>query len=188
MRIRSAEAPNLKSVLRKIIRDATTKVSEEDVAEVSVGADVRHLRLLIAGRNLCADSRIIGSKISRLRLGGFARLLKGPGIPMRQRSVPGQRGFRWQPTFRVDGIVSVCGMAISPLQRGSFLTNILTSSWRDRIQFTVLFGIATSVELFQARLFKSTAQHLYGGQFDVVQANLVLENVFQDAIASSDVV
>ncbi len=61
------------------------------------------------------------------------------------------------------------------------------SSWQDRIQFTVLFGIATSVELFQARLSKSTAQHLYGGQFDVVQANSVLENVFQDAIVSPDV-
>ena len=61
------------------------------------------------------------------------------------------------------------------------------SSWRDRIRFTLLFGIATSVELFQARLLKSTAQLIHGSQFDVVQANTVLENVFKVAIASKDV-
>lgn len=43
------------------------------------------------------------------------------------------------------------------------------------------------MQLFQARLLKSTAQHLYGGQFDVVQANSVLESVFKAAIAAKDV-
>ncbi len=42
VRIRSAEAPNLKSVLKKIIKDATARTAgDEDDAEVSVGADVR---------------------------------------------------------------------------------------------------------------------------------------------------
>lgn len=42
VRIRSAEAPNLKSVLKKIIKDATARTTgDEDDAEVSVGADVR---------------------------------------------------------------------------------------------------------------------------------------------------
>lgn len=49
----------------------------------------------------------------------------------------------------------------------------------------MLFGIATSVELFQARLLKTTARHLYGGQFDVVQADSVLESVFKAAVAGS---
>ncbi|KAK5654986.1 hypothetical protein OQA88_6745 [Cercophora sp. LCS_1] len=61
----------------------------------------------------------------------------------------------------------------------------LFHSWQDRIQFSMLFGIATSVELFQARLLKSTARHLYGGQFDVVQADSVLESVFKAAVAGS---
>lgn len=56
-------------------------------------------------------------------------------------------------------------------------------SWKDRIPFTLLFGIATSVELFQARLPKSTSQSLYGAQFDVVQMSSVLENVFKAAVA-----
>lgn len=60
------------------------------------------------------------------------------------------------------------------------------SSWRDRIQFDVLFGIATSVELFQARLLKSTARQLRGAQFDVVQADSVLERVVKAAVAATD--
>lgn len=56
-------------------------------------------------------------------------------------------------------------------------------SWKDRIPFTLLFGIATSVELFQARLPKSTSQNLYGAQFDVVQMSSVLENIFKAAVA-----
>ncbi|KAK1757662.1 origin recognition complex subunit 3 N-terminus-domain-containing protein [Echria macrotheca] len=61
----------------------------------------------------------------------------------------------------------------------------LFGSWQDRIHFSVLFGIATSVELFQARLLKSTARQLYGGQFDVVQADAVLEAVFKTAVAGT---
>ena len=59
------------------------------------------------------------------------------------------------------------------------------SSWRGRIHFDVLFGVATSVELFQARLLKSTARQLHGAQFDVVQANSVLESVIKSAVAGS---
>jgi origin recognition complex subunit 3 len=60
---------------------------------------------------------------------------------------------------------------------------LLLHSWRVRLQFTLLFGIATSVELFQARLLKSTAQYLYGGQFDVVQASSVLESIVKAGVA-----
>ncbi|RKU46036.1 hypothetical protein DL546_000004, partial [Coniochaeta pulveracea] len=63
----------------------------------------------------------------------------------------------------------------------------LMYSWRDRLRFTLLFGIATSVELFQARLLKSTAQCLYGRQFDVVQAREVLESVFKAGVAHEGV-
>lgn len=60
------------------------------------------------------------------------------------------------------------------------------SSWKDRISFTLLFGIATSVELFEARLLKSTSQCLYGAQFDVVQMSSILENIFKCAVAHQD--
>ncbi|KAK4128401.1 hypothetical protein N657DRAFT_562801 [Parathielavia appendiculata] len=70
---------------------------------------------------------------------------------------------------------------------GGLLTDLIAlfHSWRDRIPFDLLFGIATSVELFQARLLKSTARQLYGAQFDVVQADSVLESVIKTAVAGS---
>ncbi|OAQ98082.1 hypothetical protein LLEC1_03158 [Akanthomyces lecanii] len=63
----------------------------------------------------------------------------------------------------------------------------LLSSWRRRIPFTLLFGVATSVELLQARLLKSACRQIYGGQFVDVQTDTILESVFKGAVAASDV-
>ncbi|KAI1416026.1 origin recognition complex subunit 3 N-terminus-domain-containing protein [Hypoxylon sp. FL1857] len=63
----------------------------------------------------------------------------------------------------------------------------LFNSWLDRIPFALLFGVATSVELFQARLLKSTCQCLYGDQFDVEQSASIIEKIFKAAIAHSEV-
>lgn len=62
-------------------------------------------------------------------------------------------------------------------------TNGRSSSWLDRIPFALLFGVATSVELFQARLLKSTCAHLYGDQFDVEQSAIVMEKIFKTSVA-----
>ncbi|KAI0508385.1 origin recognition complex subunit 3 N-terminus-domain-containing protein [Xylaria bambusicola] len=61
----------------------------------------------------------------------------------------------------------------------------LLISWLDRIPFAFLFGIATSVELFEARLLKSTCQSLYGDQFDVEQTASIIDKIFKTAIAHS---
>ncbi|KAI1082866.1 origin recognition complex subunit 3 N-terminus-domain-containing protein [Whalleya microplaca] len=61
----------------------------------------------------------------------------------------------------------------------------LFSSWLDRIPFALLFGVATSIELFQARLLKSTCQCLYGDQFDVEQSTSIVNKIFKAAIAHS---
>ncbi|KAF4342675.1 origin recognition complex subunit 3 [Fusarium beomiforme] len=63
---------------------------------------------------------------------------------------------------------------------------ILFNSWRPRIPFTLLFGIATSVELLQARLLKAACQQIYGAQFDVIQTSAILETVFKAAVVASD--
>ncbi|KAJ4272231.1 Origin recognition complex subunit 3 [Fusarium torreyae] len=63
---------------------------------------------------------------------------------------------------------------------------VLFNSWRPRIPFTLLFGIATSVELLQARLLKAACQQIYGAQFDVIQTSAILETVFKAAVAASD--
>jgi origin recognition complex subunit 3 len=54
----------------------------------------------------------------------------------------------------------------------------------DRIPFVLLFGVATSVELFQERLTKSASRCLYGIQVDVEQTSGVIERIFQKAVAS----
>ena len=53
--------------------------------------------------------------------------------------------------------------------------------------FTLLFGVATSIELLQARLLKSVCQQIYGAQFDAVQSGSILETVFKIAVAAADV-
>ena len=42
------------------------------------------------------------------------------------------------------------------------------------------------MELFQARLLKTTARQLHGAQFDIVQANAVLESVIMTAVAGTE--
>ncbi|KAM0280724.1 hypothetical protein ACHAQH_003894 [Verticillium albo-atrum] len=64
---------------------------------------------------------------------------------------------------------------------------VLFKSWLSDIPFTLLFGVATSVELFQARLLKSTCQLLYGAQFDVVQTTTILEQIFKPSVAGADI-
>ena len=51
------------------------------------------------------------------------------------------------------------------------------SSWSDRIPFVLLFGIATSVELFQEKLSRETIRRLKGLVVDVQQTDV--EDVFK---------
>ena len=48
----------------------------------------------------------------------------------------------------------------------------MKSSWGDRIPFVLLFGIATSVELFQGKLSRDTIRQLDGSAFDVQQTDV----------------
>ncbi|CAO1597974.1 Origin recognition complex subunit 3 [Xanthoria calcicola] len=67
---------------------------------------------------------------------------------------------------------------------GSLLNDIIEviSSWYDRIPFVCLFGIKTSVELFQEKLHRTTIQRLHGAQFEVAQVDV--DSVFR-AVSSS---
>ena len=51
------------------------------------------------------------------------------------------------------------------------------SSWSDRIPFVLLFGIATSVDLFQEKLSRETIRYLDGSVFDVQQVDV--EDIFK---------
>ncbi|KAL8651971.1 MAG: hypothetical protein Q9226_004462, partial [Calogaya cf. arnoldii] len=56
------------------------------------------------------------------------------------------------------------------------------SSWHDRIPFVCLFGIKTSVELFQEKLHRTTINRLHGAQFEVAQVDV--DNVFKTVTSS----
>ncbi|CAK7215277.1 Origin recognition complex subunit 3 [Sporothrix curviconia] len=60
-------------------------------------------------------------------------------------------------------------------------------SWLDRIPFVLLFGVATSVDLFQARLPKQAAHRLTAAQFDVAPSSAVLDRLVRRAVAAADV-
>jgi len=60
------------------------------------------------------------------------------------------------------------------------------SSWVDRIPFVLLFGIATSLDLFHERLSRAASRFLDGVQFDVEQTSSVLERIFQRAVAGTE--
>lgn len=56
---------------------------------------------------------------------------------------------------------------------------ILGSCWRDRIPFVFLFGVATSISNFQAKLSRKATRCIRGQRFDVVKAETALEQVFE---------
>ncbi|KAK3311265.1 origin recognition complex subunit 3 N-terminus-domain-containing protein [Chaetomium strumarium] len=155
VRLRASEAPNLKAALKKIIQDATARASD--------GVD-----------DVNAEVSQCGRKYLNYDLEALHAFL--------QQQQQQQQHRHRQHSRRV-----VVAFQDSEAFESALLTDLITlfHSWRDRIQFDVLFGIATSVELFEARLLKSTARQLYGAQFDVVQANSVLESVIKSAVAGT---
>ncbi|KAL3465388.1 origin recognition complex subunit 3 N-terminus-domain-containing protein [Aspergillus heterothallicus] len=55
----------------------------------------------------------------------------------------------------------------------------LLSSWHDRIPLTLLFGISTSVELFEARLPRSSIALLKGRFFELHEASNCVDHIYE---------
>ncbi|KAJ5675837.1 hypothetical protein N7462_008734 [Penicillium macrosclerotiorum] len=55
----------------------------------------------------------------------------------------------------------------------------LFKSWLDRIPFTVLLGISTSVELFEGRLPRSCVSLLQGKHFEVQEAGNCVDRIYE---------
>ncbi|GCB24802.1 origin recognition complex subunit 3 [Aspergillus awamori] len=68
------------------------------------------------------------------------------------------------------------------------LTDLLSllSSWLDRIPFTLLFGISTSVELFEGRLPRSTVALLRGRYFEIHEASNCVDRIYGRLQAEQD--
>ncbi|KAI1312561.1 origin recognition complex subunit 3 N-terminus-domain-containing protein [Xylaria venustula] len=145
--LRSGDASNLRSVLRKIIHDVVSKDST-------------------AGDELDVTTTKDGRKFLNYDLEGlYAHLKQTPR----------------------SNLVIVAFQDSEAFDSGLLSDLIsLLSSWLDRIPFAFLFGVATSVELFEARLLKSTCQSLYGDQFDVEQTASIIDKIFKTAVAHSE--
>jgi origin recognition complex subunit 3 len=62
----------------------------------------------------------------------------------------------------------------------------LLYSWLGRIPFVLLFGIATSVEMFHEKLPRNAIQCMRGEEFEVERAEATLQRVFDKTIDGSD--
>ncbi|KAI6716843.1 hypothetical protein JHW43_000576 [Diplocarpon mali] len=144
--LRSGDASNLKAVLKKVIRDATSQRYDEDDDEgVLYKKDGRRL--------LNYDLEI---------LHGFIQLHKCQAVVI---------AFQDSEAFDFNLLAELI---------------ILLSSWKDRIPFVLLFGIATSIDLFRERLSRAASRCLEGRQFDVEQTSSLLERVFLKAVAGAE--
>ncbi|BCR90809.1 putative origin recognition complex subunit 3 [Aspergillus chevalieri] len=70
----------------------------------------------------------------------------------------------------------------------NLLTDLLSllSSWLDRIPFTLLFGISTSVELFEGRLPRSSVALLRGKYFELHEASNCVDRIYEKLQAETD--
>ncbi|KAF9894214.1 hypothetical protein FE257_007716 [Aspergillus nanangensis] len=70
----------------------------------------------------------------------------------------------------------------------SILTDLLSllSSWLDRIPFTLLFGISTSIELFESRLPRSVVALLRGRYFEIHEASNCVDRIYERLQAELD--
>ncbi|PLB44719.1 origin recognition complex, subunit 3 [Aspergillus steynii IBT 23096] len=70
----------------------------------------------------------------------------------------------------------------------NILTDLLSllSSWLDRIPFTLLFGISTSIELFEGRLPRSTVALLKGKYFEIHEASNCVDRIYERIQAEED--
>ncbi|KAJ5981619.1 hypothetical protein N7522_013247 [Penicillium canescens] len=68
------------------------------------------------------------------------------------------------------------------------LTDLLSlfKSWIDRIPFTVLLGISTSVELFEGRLPRSCVALLQGKHFEVQEAGNCVDRIYESLQTDSN--
>ncbi|CAK7266120.1 Origin recognition complex subunit 3 [Sporothrix epigloea] len=158
VRLRAAEAPNLRAALKTIVQTAATKTAP---GTTNGGGDVPDEEDVVAhnGRKYLAyDLEAVATAI-----GSDASSTASSRIVV---------AFEDSEAFDTALLADLL----------SFL-----HSWLDRIPFVLLFGVATSVDLFQARLPKQVAHRLTAAQFDVAPSSAVLDRLVRCAVAAADV-
>lgn len=153
VRLRAAEAPNLRAALKTIVQVASAGPSSGNGVD---GGDTDEDDVVAhnGDKYLAYDLEAVAAAISN------------------------------QSTSRI-----VVAFEDSEAFDASLLADLLSflHSWLDRIPFVLLFGVATSVDLFQARLPKQAAHRLTAAQFDVAPSSAVLDRLVRRAVAAADV-
>lgn len=54
----------------------------------------------------------------------------------------------------------------------------MLSSWTDRLPLVLIFGIATSIELFEGRLPRSVVNRLQGTRFDMQGSENLIDRIY----------
>ena len=154
VRLRAAEAPNLRAALKTIVQVASAGPSSGNGSDGSGKADEDDVVAHNGHKYLAYDLEAVAAAISN---------------PATSRVV-----ITFEDSEAFDG---------------ALLADLLSflHSWLDRIPFVLLFGVATSVDLFQARLPKQAAHRLSAAQFDVAPSSAVLDRLVRRAVAAADV-
>jgi hypothetical protein len=76
--------------------------------------------------------------------------------------------------------------SFSPPYLGRYRRAHFHSSWVDRIPLVLLFGISTSVELFEGRLPRSIVALLHGKQFEIHEAEGAIDRIYETLQTGSD--
>ncbi|OAA63681.1 origin recognition complex subunit [Niveomyces insectorum RCEF 264] len=162
VRLRAAEAPNLRAALKTIVRGATEVTATGDAADDDdVVAKDGHKYLAYDLEAVYVMIRDAQSKNNNVATPTSTRIV-----------------LVFEDSEAFDA---------------ALLADLLAflHAWRDRIPFVLLFGVATSVDLFHARLPKQAAHRLAASPshscFDVAPSAAVLDRLVRRAVAAADV-
>ncbi|KKA20761.1 Uncharacterized protein T310_5211 [Rasamsonia emersonii CBS 393.64] len=147
--LESGDAPNLKTVLKNIIRTAVTNTEGNE-----------------GYQKLFTDSTVKGPRLLPYDLNLLQEYVKHRGVKKLVLA------FRDSEAFD-QGVLN------------DLLS--LISSWLDRIPFTLLFGISTSIELFEGRLPRSIVALLEGRCFEIHDAGDSVDRIYNSVQTSQNV-
>ncbi|POS83507.1 hypothetical protein EPUL_003534, partial [Erysiphe pulchra] len=163
--LRSADVSSLKSVLKQLIRDVLRQAN--DTYDKFTSLEYENGRKL-----LNYDLKIIHN---------FAK---------RHQDLVFTLVFQDSEAYDASLIAETIILLRYLFQGCSYLLpNLLTkySSWRDRIPFKLIFGIATSVDLFDERIPRAASRCISGHQFEAEQTSSLLQRIFSRVIAGADI-
>lgn len=84
-----------------------------------------------------------------------------------------------RPLIQDYSLISCRCSSKTDVSHGFELAANVRRSWLDRIPFTVLLGISTSVEIFEGRLPRSCVSMLRGKHFEVQEAGNCVDRIYE---------